>query len=113
LAVQVTMILRYTFAADSLEAEARSLSESGRASRSGDFGAVAAGLFEAVRATPNVELTRLDYRTDGSLTAGLQADSPASLAALEQRARSAGLDAQVGAPRNAGGRAAADLTVRP
>ena len=113
LAVQVTMILRYTFAADSFEAEARSLSDSGRASRSGDFGAVAAGLFEAVRATPNVELTRIDYRTDGSLTAGLQADSPASLAALEERARAAGLDAQVGPPRNAGGRTAADLTVRP
>ena len=75
------------------------------------FGAVAAGLFEAVRATPNVELTRIDYRTDGRLAAGLQADSPASLAALEQRVRAAGLDAQVGALRNAGGRAAADLTV--
>ena len=100
-------------AADSFEAEARSLSDSGRASRSGDFGAVAAGLFEAVRATPNVELTRIDYRADGSLTAGLQADSPASLAALEERARAAGLDAQVGPPRNAGGRTAADLTVRP
>ncbi|HET9427700.1 MAG TPA: type II secretion system protein GspL [Allosphingosinicella sp.] len=113
LAVQVTMILRYTFAADALEAEARTLSSSSGARRSGNFSGTAAALFGAVRGTPNVELTRLEFRPDGSLTATLQADSPASLVALEQRAEASGLDADVGVPRTAGGRPVADLTVRP
>ena len=111
LAIQVTMILRYTFAADALEAEVRALATPGGSARGGNFSMSAAALFGAVRGTPNVEVTRLEYRADGSLSATVQADSPASLVALEQRAEAAGLGVDVGVPRNAGGRLVADLTV--
>lgn len=112
LALQVAMILRYTFAADALEAETRSLA-SPEAAQPTSFAATAAALFASVQATPNAELTSLEYRPDGSLTAAVQADSPATLTALEQRAEAAGLSSQLGPLRNAGGRQAADLTVTP
>jgi len=38
------------------------------------FGALAPLLFEAVRSTPNLELTRLEYRPDGSLGATVSVD---------------------------------------
>jgi general secretion pathway protein L len=112
LALQVAMILRYTFAADALEGEVRGLALP-QADQRTNFTATAAALFASVRTTPNVELTSLEYRPDESLMAAVQADSPATLAALEQRAEAAGLDTQIGPPRNAGGRQAAILTVRP
>ena len=112
LAFQVTMILRYTFAADALEAEAQALAEA-RGRRASNFTATAGALFDAIRATPNVELTRLEYRPDGSLTAAVQGDNAAILAALHQRARASGLDVELGPARNSGGRQAANLTVRP
>ena len=46
LAIQVTMILRYTFAADALEAETQALAES-RSGRSFSFTVTAGALFDA------------------------------------------------------------------
>ena len=59
LVVQVATILSYTFAADRAQAEADALaSRSGPARGAGPgFAALASVLFEAVRATPNAELT--------------------------------------------------------
>jgi general secretion pathway protein L len=116
LAVQVATILSYTFAADSIEAEAEALAARGSSAGGGDgpgFGAAAAPLFEAIRATPNVELARIDYRPDGSLTATVMMDGPATLTALQARLEAAGLRVEPGEQRTAGGRPIADLTVRP
>src|SRR3712207_35762 len=64
LAVQVATILSYTFGADRIEAEAEALQGAGpgdAANAGPRFGAAAAILFEAVRVTPNVELSRIEY----------------------------------------------------
>ena len=75
---------------------------------------LAATLFEAIRAVPNVELSRLEYRPDGILSAIVTIDSPATLAALRQRIEASGLIVQDGAPQPAGGaRTAAELLLRP
>ena len=111
LSVQVGAILSYTFAADRLEAEAETLASRGATGGPG-FSAAATALFEAIRATPNVELSRLEYRADGSLSATVMMDSPATFAALQGRLEQSGLRVELGEQRNAGGRPAADLTVR-
>ena len=55
-----------------------------------NFDLLAPILFEAVRSTPNLQLTRLEYRPDGSLGATVQVDSPATLAAFRARAEASG-----------------------
>jgi type II secretory pathway component PulL len=70
-------------------------------------------LFEAVRAIPNVEVTRIDYRPDGALAAIVQVDSPATLAAFRQQIEAAGLAVDAGAIQNGGGRPSAELVLRP
>ena len=114
LIVQVATLLRYAFAADRVEAEAAALGQPGAGP--GDprpgFGPLAAGLFEAVRSTPNVELSRIDYRRDGSLVATVVLDNPAPLPALRARIEAGGLASEASAVRSAGGRPTADVTVR-
>ena len=115
LVVQVATILAYTFAADRAQAEADALA-AGTPARGEDsgpgFGAAAALLFGAVRATPNAELARLEYRADGTLVATVTTDSPATLAALQSRLEASGLTVTPGQRSNTGGRAATDLTLR-
>lgn len=111
LAVQGAAILRYTFAADQAQAEAEALSRDGGNGAFG-FAAAASLLFEAVRATPNAELTRLDYRSDGTLIATVTTDAPATLAALQGRIEAGGLLVAPGAPSQAGGRSATELRIR-
>jgi general secretion pathway protein L len=133
LAVQAAAILRYTFAADALEAETRRVAaaalprHAGVTDASADlsrrlaelrgggagYGATAAALFGAVRATPNVSLSALSFSPDGSLRASVQADDPASLAALGGRLEADGFAVERGAPRRGGGRLVQALTVRP
>lgn len=133
LAVQVVAIARYGFAADSAEAETRRVAaaalprspgltdpEAELARRLAElrgggagFGATAGALFEAVKATPNVELAALAFAPDGTLRATAQADSPAAIEALRQRVEASGFSAEAGAPRSGGGRRVADLIVRP
>lgn len=117
LTVQVATILSYTFAADRLRAEADETlavaAPGDGADRRPGFGAAASILFEAVRATPNVEIARLDYRADGSLAATVMLDNPATFEALRARLEQAGLSVEPGERRSAGGRPTADLTLRP
>ena len=62
LVIQIAAILSYTFAADRLENELAARGQSGAPARGAGFGPVASLLFEAIRSTPNAELTRLDWR---------------------------------------------------
>jgi len=115
LLVQIVMILGYTFAADRAEAEMAELSAAapGRADIRPGFGPTAALFFEAIRATPNVEMTRLEYRPDGSLTASLALDNPATLAAFRGRIEASGLRVEGGEITTSAGRPTTELTVRP
>ncbi|HET9639659.1 MAG TPA: type II secretion system protein GspL [Allosphingosinicella sp.] len=133
LAVQVAIIARYSIAADSADAETRRVAAAALPRSPGisdprtaltqrlaelrgggaGFRATAGALFEAVKATPNIELTALAFAPDGLLRATVQADSPAAIEALRQRVEASGFAADAGAPRSGGGRRVADLTVRP
>jgi len=133
LAVQVAIIARYSFAADSADAETRRVAAAALPRSPGisdprtaltqrlaelrgggaGFRATAGALFEAVRSTPNIELTALAFAPDGTLRATVQADSPAAIEALRQRVEASGFAADAGPPRSGGGRRVAELTVRP
>jgi general secretion pathway protein L len=133
LAVQVAAIVRYSFAADSADAETRRIAAAALPRRpaatvsgaaltqrltelrggGAGFGATAAVLFDAVKATPNIELSALSFAPDGVLRATVQADSPAAVEALRQRVETGGFAAEATAPRTGGGRRVADLMVRP
>jgi general secretion pathway protein L len=133
LAIQVAAILRYTFAADATEAEARvvaaralprspgvtnpaaELSErlSELRGAGAGYGATSAALFEAIKAVPSVELNALSFSADGSLRATLAADNPATLADVARRVEDSGFRTELGPPRSGGGRRIADLTVLP
>jgi general secretion pathway protein L len=132
LAIQIVAILRYTYAADALEIEANQLAaqtlrRSGplsnapaqlqqrltelRGSGAG-YGSLASALFDAVRATPNAELTAMLFDETGALRATVQGDTPATLSALQARLGSGGLRVEAGPLRTGGGRPAVELTVR-
>lgn len=133
LAVQVALITRYIFAADAAEAETRRIAAAALPRTPGlsdptsalvqrlaelrgggaGFTATAGALFEAVKATPNIELTALAFSPDGLLRATVQADSPAAIEALRQRVEAGGFAADAGAPRSGGGRRIAEINVRP
>lgn len=133
LAVQIALIARYIYAADAADAETRRIAAAAlprnpaaadpdsaliqrlaelRGGGAG-FRATAGTLFEAVKATPNIELTALAFSPDGLLRATVQADSPAAIEALRQRVEAGGFAAEAGAPRSGGGRRVAELLVRP
>lgn len=102
LVIQIAAIFSYNFAADRLENQIASRGQSGAPARAAAFGSVASLLFQAIRSTPNAELTRLDWRGDGSLAVSLRVDTPATLAALRARAEASGLRIEGGAAANAG-----------
>jgi general secretion pathway protein L len=133
LAIQIAAILRYTLAADSIEAETRrvaaralprnpgvtnpavELADRLNQLRGGGAGyrATSAAIFDAIRATPNVELNALSFTADGTLRATLAADNPATLEDVVRRVEGAGFRTELGPPRTGGGRRVADLTVFP
>ena len=133
LAVQAAAIVRYTFAADAIEAETRRIAATALPRAAGlddperdltrrlselrgggaGYGATAAAVFAAVRATPNVELSALSFGGDGSLRMAVIGDGPASVQALAARIEQAGFATESGPPRSGGGRQVVDLTVRP
>ncbi|HMJ93785.1 MAG TPA: type II secretion system protein GspL [Allosphingosinicella sp.] len=133
LAIQVAAILRYTYAADALEAEARTVAAAalpratgiGEASadldarlaelRGGGIGftAIAAPVFAAIRDTANAEMAALAFNPDGSLRVTVQADTPATISAVVGRIEAAGLAVEGGVLRSGGGRQISDLMVRP
>ncbi|HYN46056.1 MAG TPA: type II secretion system protein GspL [Allosphingosinicella sp.] len=115
LVLQVATIMRYAFAADRLEAEAARIGAFAPAG--GDtgpgFAPLASILFDSVRAIPNVELTRIDYRRDGSLSAIVQVDSPATLAILRRHVEASGVAVETGGLQSGGPRPSAELVLRP
>lgn len=133
LAVQAAAILRYTFAADALEAEAGTIAaaalprSTGIADASAEldarlaelrgggigFTAIAAPVFAAIRDTANAELAALAFSPDGSLKVTVQADTPATIAAVAGRIEGAGFEVDGGVLRSGGGRQISDLTVQP
>jgi general secretion pathway protein L len=112
LILQIATIMRYAFDADRMEQEAAALGP-GAASSRPNFDLLAPILFEAVRSTPNLQLTRLEYRPDGSLGATVQVDSPATLAAFRARAEASGAVTEGGTLQSAGGQQSAEIVLRP
>jgi general secretion pathway protein L len=132
LAVQIALIARYIFAADAAEAETLRIAaealprspgltdpEAALTQRLAElrgggagFGVTAGALFEAVKATPNVELSAIAFAPDGTLRTTVQADTPAAIESLRQRVEASGFAAEATAPRSGGGRRVADLLVR-
>jgi general secretion pathway protein L len=131
LAIQVVNILRYTYAADALEAEANRIASRALPNASiteapaqlerrvtelggngAGYGSLSAAVFAAVRDTPNVELAGMTFDQSGSLRVTLQADGPASVSAFQARLEGSGLSVEPGPLRSSGGRPVAELTVR-
>jgi general secretion pathway protein L len=132
LAIQLALILRYTYAADRLETEARQVAGTAVAGAAtaadprarliqrladlrgagAGYASITSALFAAINGVPNVELASLSYDRDGSLRATVQADSPATLTLLQERIAAGGFTAEVGPPRMGGGRQIAEITVR-
>ncbi len=120
-AAQVATILRYTFAADELEAEAAEISRAaGGGARLGalrgagaGYQATASAVFAAVQATPNVEMTEMNYMPDGTLRTTIQADGSASIGAFYERIEAAGYAVEAGEVRSGGGRPTVEMIVRP
>jgi type II secretory pathway component PulL len=111
LILQIAAIMRYSFDADRMEREAAALTPATASSRA-NFDLLAPILFEAVRTTPNLQLTRLEYRPDGSLGATVQVDTPATLAAFRARAEASGLVTEGGTLQSAGGQQSAEIVLR-
>lgn len=117
LAIEITAIVRTSQAADRIEAEATELraaigSAPGASGPRGGFATVAGALFDAVRDTQSVTLTRIVYQPDGTLRASLLADSQATLDGLRGRLEARGIQASAGPLTMLSGQAAAELTMR-
>ncbi len=76
---------------------------------SSGFGGLAAPLLAALQARPQLALVSLDHAAGRGLVAGLEGPDAAGLAAALQ---AAGLNASLGAVREAGGRQQVDMTVQ-
>lgn len=129
--IQLTLIARYD--ADAEAAEARTaaiartalprttrvrnpqaqLTERLSALRGGGVGLAATlgGLFEALRAAPNVEVQALAFDPSGTLRATLAATSAADLALVQTALQARGLTAEGGDVRAAGGRQVAEYRI--
>ena len=112
LAIQLVTIMRTTFAADRVQAEATELRRATPGSVRLAYAPVAGVLFEAVRDTPNVTLTQIVYQPDGTLRASLLADTPATIDQVRGRIEARGLQAVGALPTDMGGRAALQMTIR-
>lgn len=133
LALHLTLILRYTYAADALEREAERISaralppgttvsdapaqlQERLASLGGgngaSYGSISSAVFMAVRETPNVEVATFVFDPDRTARVTIQGDSPASLTAFQQRLSTGGLVAEMGELRTGGGRPTAEIRIR-
>jgi general secretion pathway protein L len=114
LVILLAQIMRYSSAASRLEDQVAALNAHTPGADGGPrFTPLAAGLFAAIQAVPNVELTRLEYRADGTLVATVTGDTPATLQALRRQIETLGLQVQEGAPQPPAGRVSAELFLRP
>ena len=130
LAIPFALLLKYGLAADRLEAETRQVARAALHQDAADppaalrarlaglrgggagFTASAAGLFEAVRDTPNVELASLRFETDGTLRTTATATTAQDMMALRQRLDARGFQVEQGVTQPGGGRQIAELTMR-
>ena len=112
LAIQLVIIMRTTFAADRVQAEATELRRATPGTVRMAYAPIAGVLFEAVRDTPNVTLTQVVYQPDGTLRASLLADTPATMDLVRGRIEARGLQAVGALPTDMGGRAALQMTIR-
>lgn len=116
-AVGVADLFRHAHAAGRLEREARAIAPRASTapvsiSPAAGFGPMSASLFDAIRATPNVELATMEFRP-GALTLTVRADSAASAEALRERIAGAGYAAQLGPARPSDGAILVALDLRP
>lgn len=131
LAIQVVTIMRYTFAADALELETGRIAAAALPGSSpvGDgaaalerrlaelrgsgvgYGIMTSALFNAVRATPNVQLSRLAFDRDGALRATIGGDA-AAVAALGARIEAGGLSVETLPAGVAGGQPTSEIVMR-
>lgn len=118
LALPVAEMLRYGQATGRLEREVRALGiASGRSpgaaapTRQMGFAPMSSVLFEALRATPNIELAALHF-APGTLAVTARADSPDTIGWFRERVAQSGYRVEVGATQQVGGRHQAALTVR-
>lgn len=131
LLVQLTLITKYSFAADRLELETANRAREALPSvdASADIGAqlgaaldtagggasysaIAGAVFAAVRETPEAEVQSVIFQPDRSLQLEVSAPSQAELDALVQRMTAAGLAVEPGATRDGGGRRIGAFIVR-
>lgn len=130
LLIQLTLLTRYSFAADALELQLANrvrdvlrveaitdapaqLRDAVAAAGGGpSYSALAGPVFTAVRETGESEVQSLIYGDDGSLQIAVSVPSQAELDALRQRLEGAGLAVTVGPVRDGGGRRIGEFTVR-
>lgn len=131
LLIQLTMIARYSFAADALEREAVERARDAipgtaqivdpeaqlraRLAELGGgpgYGEQASAAFAAIRDTAGVELQAMIYDANADLQLTAAAPGQAELEALHQRMIAAGLMVTPGAVRDAGGLQIGEFTVR-
>lgn len=118
LLIEINAVVRQTFETDRILAEAKAIGTDSatagpQAAPRGGFGAAAGAVFDAVRDTPAATLTQIVYLADGSMRVSLLADSQATIDGIRARIEGRGMSATAGLPANLGGRAAAEITVRP
>jgi general secretion pathway protein L len=118
LLIQITSIVRTTFAADRILAEVEearaALGKAGaeRIARA-SFGQAASTLFDSVRDTPNAAVTQLAYQADGALRASILADTQATIDGIRTAIEARGMRASAGPTTPVGGRVSGEITVRP
>ncbi|HEX8193844.1 MAG TPA: type II secretion system protein GspL [Allosphingosinicella sp.] len=110
-------LFRHAHAAGRLEREARALAPPAAAAAAphtvrASFGALSSVVFDAVRATPNVELAALEYGENGALSFTIRADSPATAEALRERLSGSGYRADLGPAQHAGSQSIFPLVLR-
>lgn len=129
LLIQLTMLTRYSFAADALElrlanrardvlrveaitdAPAQLRDAVAAAGGGPSYSALAGPVFTAVRETGESEVQSLIYGADGSLRIAVSVPGQAELDALLQRLEGAGLAVAIGPVRDGGGRRIGEFTV--
>jgi general secretion pathway protein L len=118
LLIQIVSIVRTTFAADRILAEAEEAraalgAQDTQRAVQGGFANAASTLFESIRDTPNAALTQLAYQADGSLRASISADTQATIDGIRSRIEGRGMRASAGPSTSSGGRTTGEITVRP
>lgn len=133
LAISLVRIAKYSFGADALEAEANTVAVAGLprgetvvdAARQLDerlsrvrgpglgFTNTTAAAFAAVRATPDTEVTGLDFQANGDLRLSVAVEREALATDLKRALEAAGFTVRAGVFQAAAGRVTGELTISP